>query len=585
MSPLINHLWQSTLVVCIAWLGTQLLQRNHARVRYWLWMTASLKFLIPAAVLVSAGQQIEWTSQPTPVHPAVSLVVENVVEPAGPEFTAQSRLTSDGVGWALIVVWLAGSTIVILTWWRHWITIQRARRQAKPVQLSSQYAVGDLSILSSPLVREVGVVGIRRPVLLIPEDLTNRLSPAQFHAVIAHEREHIRAHDNLAALIHGIVEALFWFHPSVWWIEKNLIGERERACDEAVLRAGNAASDYAAGIIEICHYTVRTRLSPVAGINSPNLRQRVESIMRGEVALPLNTIRRLVLGIVCFGIIAVPVVGGAMKTPSHSQQSKADAVSFEVASVRPNKSGSPAMPSGTKGRTYTAINIPLRNVIAAAYRVPAARILNGPEWIGAASVDMRLIGGDRFDINAKLPEGANPDQVPEMLRALLVDRFKLVTHSEDREAPIYALVVARKDGRLGPQLKASIDCEARGAALAAPDRATVVIPNVKPEDQVQCELEVGGEILGRGQRMNSLARVLALFVGRPVLDRTGLTGGFDFTVAFPELNTGPLTGDRAADPVSGIFSALQDQLGLKLESTRGKLDFIVIDRVEHPTDN
>jgi uncharacterized protein (TIGR03435 family) len=256
-------------------------------------------------------------------------------------------------------------------------------------------------------------------------------------------------------------------------------------------------------------------------------------------------------------------------------------VTFEVASVKRNNSGGLAMNLGRpfKGRTYTATNVALRNVIALAYGIPVARVLGGPSWIGAASTDLRFVGGDRFDISATLPQDSSVDQVPAMLRALLADRFKMVVHKEAREAPMYALIVARTDGRLGPQLrKASIDCEAAQAA-------GTVIPAAKPGERGLCDSEVGGAILGRGQRITALARMLSVFADRPIIDQTGLKGGFDFDVRFPELETpADATGPRA-DPSTGIFTALQEQLGLKLESTRSKLEFLVIDNVQHPTEN
>ena len=104
--------------------------------------------------------------------------------------------------------------------------------------------------MSSPWTFEPGVVGIWRPVLLLPEGLADRLTPAQLNAVIAHERCHVGRHDNLAAAVHMLVEAIFWFHPLVWWIERRMIDERERACDEAVLRAGNDPDEYAEGILD-----------------------------------------------------------------------------------------------------------------------------------------------------------------------------------------------------------------------------------------------------------------------------------------------------------------------------------------------
>jgi bla regulator protein BlaR1 len=593
MTPwVMNHLWQSTLFVALVWLATLVFRRNRARVRYCLWMAASVKFLVPVSVLVSLGERLKWTAPPVSVQPAVSFVMEDLLMPAAVVAAPVSIPQFPPVFlWLFLAVWSAGLAFVLMSWWRNWVPIRSALRQATPVRLGPDYDVADLRVFSSPTMQDVGVVGIRSPVLLLPEGLTDRLSPAQFRALIAHERCHISWHDNLVAALHVIIEALFWFHPLVWLIEKRLIDERERACDEAVLRAGNHPDDYAIGILEVSQHAVESRVLWLAGITGSDLRRRVESIMRQEIGRPMTAGRQLALGLGVVVAFGLPVVGGAMKVSTLSQQNQVSAgqlppsgneAKFEVASIRPNKSGAFAMNGGRpfKGRTYRATNIPLRNVIALSYGIPAAQVLDGPSWIGAASVDARFIGGDRFDITATLPEGASVDQVPSMLRALLADRFKFRAHSENRDVPMYGLVVARSDGRLGAQLrKASIDCEAARAAGAD-------IPAPKPGERGVCDSEVGGEIIGRGQRLSALAGMLSLFAGRPVVDRTGLTGGFDFDLRFPELNTRPEDrGPGGGDPLIGIFPALQEQLGLKLESIRGNLEVLVIDSVEHPTEN
>ena len=273
----------------------------------------------------------------------------------------------------------------------------------------------------------------------------------------------------------------------------------------------------------------------------------------------------------------VPLLAVALHAQAQQPQVQSTkAATFEVISVRANRSGDLAMPARTRGRTYTATNTPVRYLVASAYGVPAARVLGGPSWIGSASVAMPLIGGERFDVLATLPEGAGPNEVPSMLRVLLADRFKLVAHSEMREAPLYALVADRPDGRLGPRLrKASIDCDAVDPAS---------IPAAKPGGRGPCGSELGGEIIGRGQRLTTLARMLSFFAGRPVVDRTKLAGGFDFDLRFPELET-PLDGRNAADAGGGLFVALPEQLGLKLEPIRGPLEFVVIDSVERPAEN
>ena len=255
-------------------------------------------------------------------------------------------------------------------------------------------------------------------------------------------------------------------------------------------------------------------------------------------------------------------------------------VTFEVASVKANTSGTLDGYRGIKGRSYLATNQRLRRLIADAYGIPAARVLGGPAWIGEASTDLRFVGGDRFDILATLPEGATAQQVPMMLRHLLADRFKLAVHTEMRDSAAYSLVMARDDGRFGPQLRRSaVDCDAAEAA------GTPVPP---PPDGTRgpCAIEVGGVIVGRGQRLSALAARLSLFAGRPVVDDTGLSGGFDFDVRFPELDTPPdARGGGPPHDGGGIFSALEEQLGLKLVPTRGSLEFVIVDAVERPTSN
>ena len=186
--------------------------------------------------------------------------------------------------WVLASVWVVGFAGVLFWWWRQWRPVRAALRQAKPIAARVRRTTSrDLTVMSSPWTFEPGVVGIWRPVLLLPEGLVDRLTPAQLNAVIAHERCHIRRHDNLAAAVHMLVEAIFWFHPLVWWIERRMIDERERACDEAVLRAGKDPADYAEGILTVCRFTLRAPLACVAGVSGAELRTRIESIVRMEL--------------------------------------------------------------------------------------------------------------------------------------------------------------------------------------------------------------------------------------------------------------------------------------------------------------
>jgi bla regulator protein BlaR1 len=591
LSPLANHLWQSTIATGVAALLALAVRKNAARVRYWLWFSAAVKFLIPFSILVSIGHQFEWRTRPSAAQRPISTVAgismpfDSMPALSVTPSAASAARSVNLIPVVLVVVWLSGFVVSLWLWLRSWWRVRTSLTTATPMRLDLPMSAVRVGIMESRTLLEPAVFGVLKPVLLLPHGIVDRMTPDQLKAVLSHELCHVRRRDNLATAIFMMAETLFWFYPLVRWIGKKLIDERERACDEEVLRLGNEPLVYAEGILNICKTYLESPLPCASGVTGSDLKRRIRAILAGGIQCDLNFAKKAVLTGTGIAALAMPIAIGVLNAPSMRAQGQ-PRPTFEVASVKPNESGQLAMPSGTRGRTYTATNIALRNVIAAAYGLPTDRVVGGPSWLGSPSVDRRFVGGDRFDISAKLPEGTNANQVPAMLRTLLSDRFKLTVHTESREAPIYALVVARNDGRLGSQLrKASIDCEAAGTVIPAPDATATVIPELKPEEQNRCQLEVGGEIVGRGQRLSALARTLSLFADHPVVDRTGLIGGYDFELRFPELNTGPDGAGAGAGPVTGIFTALQEQLGLKLESIRGPLDFIVIDHVERPSEN
>jgi uncharacterized protein (TIGR03435 family) len=245
---------------------------------------------------------------------------------------------------------------------------------------------------------------------------------------------------------------------------------------------------------------------------------------------------------------------------------------FEVATIKPNTSGDSRMQTVTRpGGVFVAVNAPLKLLIADAYigAQPGAveRILGGPEWVQSA----------RYDINAKAPAEwrlsptGPPVELLLMVRTLLEDRFRLKVHRETRERPAYELVAARP-GTLGPKLRQS---------AAACDAILVRPPQPPPGARPECGFAGGpGGLMAGGIAMAQLAQFLQR-IGRPVIDKTGLAGRYDFDLAFAPL--APPAADAAADPnLPTIFIALEEQLGLRLQSTSGPLDVFVIDNVEQP---
>jgi uncharacterized protein (TIGR03435 family) len=265
-------------------------------------------------------------------------------------------------------------------------------------------------------------------------------------------------------------------------------------------------------------------------------------------------------------------------------------LSFEAASVTVNDSGGLAKEIGpAPGGRFIARNNTLRDLMPFAFGIPQAtsgfRIIGGPKWIDE----------DRFDINAKVEGSWTPQQMSEMLRRLLVERFKLVAHRETRQVPTYALITLSRT--LGPQLhRSEIDqaaCEARRAAIQRREPVPPIPTGAKPV--CGTGRTAPGMITAIGWSMDALTSALSPFVHRLVSERTQLAGLYDFDLKWtpetlPQLPPGapadqPFTFNGVTIDPNGpsIFTALQEQLGLKLESTRGPVDVLVIDRVDKPT--
>jgi bla regulator protein blaR1 len=269
--------------------------------------------------------------------------------------------------------------------------------------------------------------------------------------------------------------------------------------------------------------------------------------------------------------------------------------SFEVAAVKPNKSGQGFIRFGMlPGGRFTAENVPLRELLRFAFQIQPFQIEGAPGWAGS----------DRFDITAKADGDIAPTQpgqtgpIQFMMRSLLADRFGLVYHNETKDMPMYHLV-ARPDGSLGPKLtKSTTDCAAifaarRGGGPGGPGGGP---PPPLPAfgEKMVCGFRVGpGSLSGGSIPLSQLANFLSQNLGRTVLDKTGLEGNYDFDVTFtPDQIPAPPPGGAppgapALPPIDpngpSLTTALQEQLGLKLDATRGPVTMFVIDKVSQPT--
>ena len=353
ISELANHLWQSTLFAVAVGLLTLMCRKNHASVRYWLWFSASVKFFIPFTLLMALGDRLEWASRaPQIAAPAVSATLAQVsrpfvVDPAiGFLFVQEAPRSVDWFALAVLGVWVAGTIAMTVVRFRTWRQIRAAVRASSPWAVASLPMPAGVAVRSTPGVMEPGVVGLWRPVILVPSGIEDDLTPRQLAAVLTHELCHIRRRDNVTAAVHMIAEAVFWFYPLVWWIGSRLVDERERACDEEVLRTCGEPQTYAEGIVNVCRRYVESPLACVSGVSGSNVKNRIRDIMTNRTVAKLSVAQKAVLAGVGAVAVVAPILAQSVPLPSATE------LRFEVASIKPEHRRS----SGRCGRGRSEVH-------------------------------------------------------------------------------------------------------------------------------------------------------------------------------------------------------------------------------------
>ncbi|HLK64080.1 MAG TPA: M56 family metallopeptidase [Bryobacteraceae bacterium] len=616
-----SHFVQSTVFGGAAALLTLAFRANRAEVRFWLWLSASLKFLVPLAFLSMAGTHLRaWT-------PASSLEGIGATVPTFSFAPESFRHSSQDTAWGassagarsidrptldqvIVGVWLSGVLCVALIRLRGWRRIRLLIRASVSTDIAAPIAVR-----ASPALTEPGVVGWIRPLLLLPQGFAERLSPCEMKAILAHELCHVQRHDNLLVSIHMIVEAIFWFHPLVWWIGARLIEERECACDEDVVSRGNAPDLYAEALLKVCKWSTESPPACVAGVTGGNLKRRIEQIMDARDIPGLSFAKKAALAIAGAAVLTAPVLVGIANAPAILAQPPSEVaqwqaaagghMAFEVASVKLMKPGSrvwfaPGFPldngdsfmnpnTGESPHGRFAGAFPLPDLIEFAYKLvltpDQARALWGhlPKWVET----------DKIEISARAAGNPTKDQMRLMMQSLLVERFHLAVHYETQEMAVYALTLI-KPGRLGPKLIRHADgppCDSSARSEPPgvdPDPDGAVFPPI-------CYVQEGwknrkGRIVvgSRDTTMALLAGSIAGKAGRPVVDRTGITDRIDYRLEWtPESNgPGPNGEEVQPDPHPLTFlDAVREQLGLKLEPTKAPVQSLVIDHIERPSEN
>jgi uncharacterized protein (TIGR03435 family) len=554
---IINHLWQSSCFVLLAALLAFLLRKNSPKIRYWVWLSASLKFLIPFALLVSLGSVV-----PLPVRQPVSVpahvfpnTLVQIAEPFSSITNANVRANASP-RWMPVVIgvlWAIGFLGIALVRCRSWLRVRAALRASTPIELPIP-----VPALITPGAEEPGIVGYLNPVLVLPAQLLEHLNPRHVSAILAHELCHVRRRDNFFAAVHMVVEAIFWFNPLVWWVGTRMVEERELACDEDVLRMGFEPTDYVEGILKVCRFYSESPLPSVSGVTGSDVKKRVRTILAGSIAHELTGGKKMTLATIGLAALVVPILVGMLNASAvRAQDAPPTRPEFEVASVKPRGQSQAPYMLGAQfqvGGRISATNAPLFGLILSAFDLRFKQLQrNGHELLS-----------ESFDIDAR----ADPNNLPQdvrlrnrqlqlMFQTVLTDRFRLAMHRETEDMPLYALVVAKN----GPKLKLT------PLEFSCPEGTN-------------CGLAGGPKtgLKGRSVEISELIEVLNAFADRPVVDRTGIQGRFDLDL--PQWNP-----SLEESPVPSLFAVLQEQLGLRLEAIRGPYDVFVVDHVEQPTPN
>jgi uncharacterized protein (TIGR03435 family) len=424
-------------------------------------------------------------------------------------------------------------------------------------------------LLVSGAVHAPAAIGWLRPVVLVPAGALAGLPVEQIEALLVHELAHIRRHDYLVHILQSVIEAVFFYHPAVWWISSHVRAERELCCDDIAVSLTGDAVVYARALAEFA--SARWVQPAVMAATGGSLAGRIARLLgqpptSGRTSCGPGTIPALIL--LATGACAV------LAQPSVRPQ-------FEVASVKPSLSNSIAYVRPLPGRLTADASLQI--LMQYAYGFQPFQIMNAAGRIQP----------ERYQIDAKADANASRDQMFLMLQSLLEDRFHLKTHRETRELPVYSLVAARGGLKLSPPKEGG--CE-RSAGDALPEWAggRMAVPGELPPGKGLCGSvglnlgPTGARMQGEKIAMPELIRRLSLIFDRSVVDKTSFEGLFDLQLDFvPDETTPAIPAPPPDSPINGpsLLKALQQQLGLQLESTKGPVQVIVVDHAEPPSGN
>jgi uncharacterized protein (TIGR03435 family) len=574
----------ATLIGLAALTTSCIAQRCRASVRHALFATAFIVLLaLPIASLVLPARPF---GIPIPA-PNATLRVMGVRPPiqASPSFeprhlgeiqrhgTAHEKMsfaTLLGLGWVLGAMLCLLSTITAVVRVRS--LCRTGKRWREGQELVTDIATSAGVRRRVQLLIHQGVVGpitcgVVRPAIVLPREAREWDREALRRAIV-HEMEHIRRADWSMLCVARAVCALYWFHPLVWMCWRRLRLEAERACDDAVV-LGAPPDAYADQLLALAERLASpTGQATLAMANRSDLSARISAVLDDRQPRGRAGVVTIATAAVCAIVLLTAVAPlRAVSRPQVGSKPDGNRLTFEVASIKRNPADGGRRSVSDSGGRFVMINYAIGMLIRSAYP-DAVDYVGGPDWVGT----------EPYDVTAVASASTPSADIPALLRALLADRFSFKAHYEMREQPTYDLVLARGGAQLPAGLKrVDVDCDARRAAR---DRGETVPPLARLSNGMMPCTDGGrysdaATIRAGGTSMTRFAEILGGQAGRPVFDRTGLRDYYEFEVTFhpnPQPNTDTPT----------LFTALQEQLGLKLESSRRPVRVLVIDHIERP---
>ena len=458
---------------------------------------------------------------------------------------------------------------------------QSGRRIAARLGLSRVIRIVDSASVDTPTV-----IGWMQPVILLPIAALANLSPAQVDAILAHELAHVRRHDFTVNVLQTLVETLLFYHPGVWWLSRRIRSERENCCDDIAVEVCGDPYVYAAALTEIAAAGISSQPLAVAATGG-SLLTRVRRLLDVKADATRDAgIRRATSALVVTGIVLTLVVAaGSLQLFSMAQRAESSSertgfgprdlnrlVGFQLLPGPPRYPGDDPPDAhswpvrvGDGSRDMSIVGFTARNLIRDAYGLPDVSVEGTPAWMDGETFDLTIPS----DVPIVVDDRSDPGAVNGAIRAYLEGVLNLRWHIEEREFPAFALV--RTGPSLGPNLRVSTsDCRWCGIEDHpfgyTGKRATIA------------------DLVGNMMRRHS-----AISVGRTVVDRTGLTGTFDFEIRLGFLPLNALAHNRPMVAtlfyplgVRSFSRALPEQLGLTLEDTTVTRQVLVIDYIDRP---